>query len=81
MIFIFVFVAFILTWFFIEITLFIANQNNNYTNNSNIISYKRFVWILRFLTITLLAFIIIYMYNFENIKFQQAIEYCLGLIK
>ena len=82
MIFVFVFVAFILSWFFIEITLLIANRNDDYVNNSNKkISYKKFILILRILAITLLVTTVIYMYNFQNIQFQQAIKYCFGLIK
>ena len=81
MIFVFVFVAFILSWFFIEITLLIAIRNKDYANNSKKISDKKFILILRILAITLLVTTVIYMYNFQNIQFQQAIKYCFGLIK
>jgi len=81
MIFVFVFVAFILSWFFIEITLLIAIRNKDYANNSKKISDKKFILILRIFAITLLVITVIYMYNFQNIQFQQAIKYCFGLIK
>ena len=79
--FVIVFLSVILAWFFIEITLFISDQNDNHKNNSIKISYKKFIWILRILAIALLFFICIYMYNFNNITFQQAIKYCLELIR
>ena len=80
MIFFTVFIAFILTWFFIEITLYISNKNNKDIINKKI-TYKKFIFILRSISITLFIFIVIYMYNFEYKFFKKTIEYCLGVIK
>ena len=74
-------IAFLLCWIWIEITLFFTNKNAKELSNINRISYKKFIWILRILIIVLFFGAIIYMYFFENIKFQNAIEYCLGIIK
>ena len=76
-----VFIAFILVWFFIEITLFIFKKINKDTFEDKQISYKNFILILRFIAITLFIFIVIYMYNFDNKIFIKTIEYCLGVIK
>ena len=81
MIIIFVISAFILAWFFIEITLFLANKNYIDTKVKKEISFKKFIWNLRILAILLIFFTTIYMYFFENAKFLQAINYCLGVIK
>ena len=81
MIIIFVISAFILTWFFIEITLFVINKNHNNINNLKKFSYFRFIWILRILAILLFFATNIYMYFFENTMFLKAVEYCLGIIK
>ena len=81
MIYIIVISAFVLAWFFIEITLFIVNKNYNEENISNRINHIKFVWYLRILAILLIFFTIIYMYFFENDKFLEAVEYCLGVIK
>ena len=76
-----VILAFILAWFFIEITLFLSNKNNINLNNSKKITYPTFVWSLRILAILLFFFTSTYMYYFENTKFLQAVEFCLGIIK
>ena len=81
MIYIIVIVAFVLTWFFIEITLFFANKNFKSTSNVGIISYNKFIKNLRIIAILLFLFTTAYMYNFQNEKFLEAIEYCLGIIK
>ena len=81
MIYIIVILAFVLTWFFIEITLFIVNKNYINPNNKKIVSYSKFIWNLRILAILLIFFTTSYMYFFENAKFLLAVEYCLGLIK
>jgi len=81
MIYIIVFIAFILAWFFIEITLFLANKNLIDSNDTNIGSYKRFIRNLRIIAILLFLFTTTYMYSFENDKFLRAVEYCLGIIK
>ena len=73
--------AFILTWFFIEITLFLANKNFKSTSIAGIISYNKFIKNLRIIAILLFVFTTAYMYNFQNDKFLEAIEYCLGIIK
>ena len=74
-------IALLLCWIWIEITLFFTNKNAKELSNINRISYKKFIWILRILIIVLFFGAIIYMYFFENIKFQNAIQYCLGIIK
>ena len=81
MIYIIVISAFVLAWFFIEITLFIVNKNYNKENISNKITHIKFVWYLRILAILLIFFTIIYMYFFENDKLLEAVEYCLGVIR
>ena len=81
MIYIIVIVAFVLTWFFIEITLFLANKSYVDFKEVKKISYNKFIWNLRILAIFLFFFTAIYMYYFENDKFLQVVEYCLGLIK
>ena len=74
-------IAFLLCWVWIEITLFFTNKNTSELDNRKGISYKKFIWILRILIITLFFSVSSYMYFFQNIKFQKAIEYCLGIIK
>ena len=74
-------IAFLLCWIWIEITLFFTNKNAKELGNIKAISYKKFIWILRIFIIVLFFGAIIYMYFFENIKFQKAIEYCLGIIR
>ena len=81
MIYIFVLSAFILAWFFIEITLFLANKNFKSTSLVGIVSYNKFIKNLRIIAILLFLFTTAYMYNFQNDKFLEAIEYCLGIIK
>ena len=91
MILLFVIFAFVLAWFFIEITLFIVNKNykvviNSNKNNLNLtnskkITYSTFIWNLRLLAILLFFFTGTYMYYFQNTKFLQAVEFCLGIIK
>ena len=80
MIIIFVISAFILTWFFIEITLFIVNKINYDKNVKKKITHKKFIWNLRILAISLFFVTIVYMYSFENDKFLQAVKYCLGIV-
>ena len=77
MIFIFVITAFILAWFFIEITLFLSNNNSN---DRDKILYKKVIWYLRFIAIVLLFLTFIYMNYFGNINFDKVIQYCLGIV-
>ena len=77
MIFIFVITAFILAWFFIEITLFFSNNNSN---DRDKIPYKKIIWYLRFIAIALLFLTFIYMNYFGNINFDKVIQYCLGIV-
>ena len=74
-------IALLLCWLWIEITLYFTNKNAREKSTAERISYKKFIWILRILIFVLFFGLIIYMYFFENIKFQKAIEYCLGIIK
>jgi len=74
-------IAFLLCWIWIEITLFFTNKNAKELSNRKGISYKKFIWILRILIIVLFFGAIIYVYFFENNKFQNAIKYCLGIIR
>ena len=81
MIIIIVFSAVILAWFFIEITLFLANKNFKSTSIVGIVSYNKFIKNLRIIAFLLFLFTTAYMYNFQNDMFLEAIEYCLGIIK
>jgi len=74
-------IALALCWAWIEITLYFTNKNSKDENTVKGISYKKFIWILRILIISLFFGVTIYMYFFENIKLQKAIEYCLGIIR
>ena len=74
-------IALLLCWIWIEITLYFTNENSREKITVKRISYKKFIWILRILIIVLFFCAIIYMYFFENNKFQNAIQYCLGIIK
>ena len=74
-------IALLLCWIWIEITLYFTSKNTKEKNTVKRISYKKFVWILRILINTLFFRVTIYMYFFENIRLQKAIEYCLGIIR
>ena len=74
-------IAFLLCWIWIEITLYFTNKNAREKSTVKRISYKKFIWILRIFIFVLFFGVIIYMYFFENIKLQKAIEYCLGIIR
>ena len=74
-------IALLLCWIWIEITLYFTNENAREKITVKRISYKKFIWILRILIITLLFSVTTYMYFFENIRLQKAIEYCLGIIR
>ena len=70
-----------LCWAWIEITLYFTNKNASEERAVKGISYKKFIWILRILIISLFFGVTSYMYFFENIRLQKAIEYCLGIIR
>jgi len=74
-------IALALCWVWIEITLCFTNKNTSKESAAKGISYKKFIWILRTLIITLFIGATSYMYFFENIRLQKAIEYCLGIIR
>ena len=74
-------IALLLCWIWIEITLYFTNKNARKKSAVKGISYKKFIWILRILIIILFFSIASYMYFFQNISLQKAIEYCLGIIK
>jgi len=74
-------IALALCWAWIEITLYFTNKNAREESTVKRISYKKFIWILRILIITLFFGVTSYMYFFENIRLQKAIEYCLGIIR
>ncbi len=74
-------IALALCWLWIEITLYFTNKNAKEKSTVKRISYKKFIWILRILIITLFIGVTSYMYFFENIRLQKAIEYCLGIIR
>ena len=74
-------IALLLCWVWIEITLYFTNKNAREKSTVKRISYKKFIWILRILIITLFFGVTSYMYFFENIRLQKAIEYCLGIIR
>ena len=74
-------IALLLCWIWIEITIYFTNENARKNISVKSISYKKFIWILRTVIITLFFSVSSYMYFFQNIKFQEAIQYCLGIIK
>ena len=74
-------IAFLLCWIWIEITLFFTNNYASELTKKEGIPYKKFIWILRILIVTLFFSVTSYMYFFENIRLQKAIEYCLGIIR
>ena len=74
-------IALALCWVWIEITLYFINKNSTEESSVKGISYKRFTWVLRILIISLFFGVTSYMYFFENIRLQKAIEYCLGIIR
>ena len=74
-------IALLLCWLWIEITLSLINANAREVDNIKKVSYAKFIWVLRSIIVLLFVIAIIYMYFFENIKFQKAIEYCLGIIR
>ena len=74
-------IALALCWACIEITLYFTNKNVSEERAVKGISYKKFIWILRILIISLFFGVTSYMYFFENIRLQKAIEYCLGIIR
>jgi hypothetical protein len=78
---IFVTIAFLLCWLWLEISLFFFKKNSSESDNIEGSSYKKFVWILRIFIIVLFIGLVIYMNFFENIQLQEAIKYCLGIIK
>ena len=75
----FVLIAFILCWIWIELTLFISNHLVS-VNKLRIPNHK-FIWYLRGIALFLLLSSILYMYFFQNLNFQKAIQYCLGIIR
>ena len=81
MIFTFVIIAFILAWFFIEITLFFTYRNHSDQDDKGKFSYKKFIWYLRLIAVALLLLTFIYMQYSEELSFKKAIQYCLGIIK
>ena len=74
-------IALLLCWVWIEITLYFTNKNAREKSTVKRISYKKFIWILRILIITLFFGVTSYMFFFNNIRLQKAIEYCLGIIR
>ena len=74
-------IALLLCWIWIEITLYFTNKNASEEIDVKSISYKKFAWVLRILIISLFFGVTSYMYFFENIRLQKAIEYCLGIIR
>tara|TARA_B000000460_G_scaffold71592_1_gene49522 strand:+ start:499 stop:744 length:246 start_codon:yes stop_codon:yes gene_type:complete len=81
MIFTIIITAFILAWFFIEITLFLSYRDHNDQDDKGKISYKKFIWYLRLIGFALLLLTFIYMQYSEDLSFKKAIQYCLGIIK
>ena len=74
-------IAILLCWIWIEITLFLTNANSKESVNTKRVSYTKFIRVLRIIIISLFAIVTFYMYFFENIRLQKAIEYCLGIIR
>ena len=76
-----VIIAFILCWIWIEISLIVLNKKLVVNTNDKQASYKKFIFILRIFAIILLLITILYMYFFKGIRLQEAIEYCLGVLR
>ena len=76
-----VILAFILCWVWIEISLIVLNKKLIEQTYNNHNSYKKFILILRIFAIILLLITMIYMYFVKDIRLQDAIEYCLGILK
>jgi len=74
-------IALLLCWVWIEITLYFTNKNSREKSTVTGISYKKFIWLLRTIIVSLFVMTATYMYFFENIRLQKAIEYCLGIIR
>tara|TARA_B100001079_G_scaffold59363_1_gene50138 strand:- start:881 stop:1126 length:246 start_codon:yes stop_codon:yes gene_type:complete len=74
-------IALSLCWAWIEITLYFTNINARENSTVKRISYKKFIWLLRTIIVSLFVMTATYMYFFENIRLQKAIEYCLGIIR
>ena len=74
-------IALVLCWVWIEITLYFTNKNARENSTVKRISYKKFIWLLRTIIVSLFVMTATYMYFFENIRLQKAIEYCLGIIR
>ncbi len=74
-------IALLLCWAWIEITLYFTNKNGREKSTAKRISYKKFIWVLRTIIVSLFVMATTYMYFIENIRFQKAIEYCLGIIR
>ena len=71
-------IALALCWAWIEITLYFTNKNASEESAVKGISYKKFIWILRILIISLFFGVTIYMYFFENIKLQKFIKFLIS---
>ncbi len=74
-------IAFILCWLWIEITLFVSNKKYVSRINKKQFTYKKFIMLFRLFAALLFLLTILYMYFIKNIRFQQALEYCLGIFK
>jgi len=74
-------IALALCWAWIEITLYFTNKSAREKSTVKGISYKKFIWMLRTIIVSLFVMTTTYMYFFENIRLQKAIEYCLGIIR
>ena len=74
-------IALVLCWAWIEITLYFTNKSGKEKSTVKGISYKKFIWMLRTIIVSLFVMTTTYMYFFENIRLQKAIEYCLGIIR
>ena len=75
----FVLIAFILCWIWIELALFILNRLGAVNKLKSF--HNKFIWYIRGIAVLLLLFSMLYIYFFQNINFQKAIQYCLGIIR
>ena len=82
-------IAFIICWFWIELSFFFFNKfSKNYVSANNIKITKinktkniSFIWYLRLIALFLLLLSSIYIYYFEKIEFSNLIQFCMGIIK
>ena len=67
-------IALALCWAWIEITLYFTNKNASEERAVKGISYKKFIWILRILIITLFFGVTSYMYFLKILNYKKQLN-------